>query len=113
MNPTADVSQQRGIKGSGNAPASRVEKGKQVLHANFLRVGRFFVIPISLVPALPSPAAMEACGRAGQWSKALGLLAEVRDKGLQPDAVTLNAVMDALGRSEVVARTTAVEVGTG
>lgn len=45
---------------------------------------------------------MEACGRAGQWNKTLGLLAEVRDKGLQPDAVTLNAVMDSLGRKEGV-----------
>lgn len=51
---------------------------------------------ISLLPVLF--AAMEACGRAGQWSKTLGLLAEVRDRGLQPDAVTLNAVMDSLGR---------------
>lgn len=46
----------------------------------------------------PIFSAMEACGRAGQWSSALGLLAEVRDNGLQPDAFTLNAVMDALGR---------------
>ncbi|CAN0444261.1 unnamed protein product [Hapterophycus canaliculatus] len=41
---------------------------------------------------------MEACGRAGQWNSALRLLAEVRDMGLHPDAFTLNAVMDALGR---------------
>ncbi len=43
---------------------------------------------------------MEACGRAGEWNEALRLLAEVRDRGLQPDAVTLNAVMDALGRCD-------------
>lgn len=43
---------------------------------------------------------MEACGRAGRWNNALGLLAEVRDRGLRPDTFTLNAVMDALGRCE-------------
>ena len=53
---------------------------------------------IALSPSLPPSPAVEACGRAGQWQKALWLLAEVRDKRLRPDAFTLNAVMDALGR---------------
>ncbi|CAM9264632.1 unnamed protein product [Laminaria digitata] len=42
---------------------------------------------------------MEACGRAGEWKKALSLLSQVRDRGIQPDAFALNAVMDALARA--------------
>lgn len=66
---------------------------------------RLLFVFVPLVPAVfwvfscdTVPAAMEACGRAGKWNSALRLLAEVRDKGLNPDAFTLNAVMDALGR---------------
>lgn len=61
---------------------------------------RYRLLPRPL--SQPSPisgfAAVKACGSAGQWEKALWLLAQVRDRRLHPDTVTLNAVMDALGR---------------
>lgn len=55
-----------------------------------------FFLRIRISPDICS--AVETCGRAGQWRKALWLLSKVRDDKIVPDTRVLTAVIDALGR---------------
>jgi pentatricopeptide repeat protein len=41
-------------------------------------------------------ASISACGKGGQWEKALQLLEEMRAKGVEPDVFTYGAVIDAV-----------------
>ena len=53
-------------------------------------------------------AAISACGKGGQWAKALELLESMKSRGLEPDVITMSGVIGALVASELQERACAM-----